>query len=77
MKKQVAPAAKNCTKHIGAEPGDFAEVCLVPGDPLRAKWIAETFLEDAKQVTSVRNALGFTGFYKGKRISVMGIHWSL
>lgn len=60
------------TPHINAEPGAFAETVLMPGDPLRAKYIAETYLEDAKEVTSVRNMLGYTGFYKGQRISVMG-----
>ena len=60
------------TPHINAEKGDFAETVLFPGDPLRAKYIAETFLEDVKQVNDVRNMLGFTGTYKGKRISVMG-----
>ena len=60
------------TPHINANPGDFAETILMPGDPLRAKFIAETYLENVKQVTDVRNMLGFTGEYKGKRISVMG-----
>jgi len=60
------------TPHINAEKGEFAETVLFPGDPLRAKYIAETFLEDAKEITNVRNMLGFTGTYKGKRISVMG-----
>lgn len=60
------------TPHINANPGDFAEVVLMPGDPLRAKHIAETLLENAKLVTDVRNMLGFTGEYKGRRISVMG-----
>ena len=59
------------TPHINAEPGDFARSVLMPGDPLRAKFIADTFLEDAKLVTSVRNVLGFTGTYNGKRVSVM------
>ena len=60
------------TPHIGANPGDFAKVVLMPGDPLRAKWMAETFLTDAKLVTSVRNVFGYTGFTKnGKRISIM------
>ena len=59
------------TPHIGAEKGDFAKTVLMAGDPLRAKFIAETFLEDAKLVNTVRNALGYTGFYKGKRVSVM------
>jgi len=60
------------TPHINAEKGDFAKTVLLPGDPLRAKYIAETFLEDVKQVTDVRNILGFTGTYKGKKVSVMG-----
>lgn len=60
------------TPHLEASPGDFAETVLLPGDPLRAKFIAETFLEEAKQVTRVRNMLGFTGHYRGTRISVMG-----
>jgi purine-nucleoside phosphorylase len=60
------------TPHINAKPGDFAETVLFPGDPLRAKHIAETFLEDARLVTDVRNMFGFTGTYKGKRVSVMG-----
>lgn len=60
------------TPHIGANLGDFAKVVLMPGDPLRAKWMAETFLTDAKLVTSVRNVFGYTGFTKnGKRISIM------
>lgn len=60
------------TPHINAQPGAFAETVLFPGDPLRAKYIAETFLENVEQVTDVRNMLGFTGTYKGKRVSVMG-----
>lgn len=60
------------TPHINAEMGDFADVVLMPGDPLRAKYIAETFLEDAVEVNNVRSMLGFTGTYKGRRISVMG-----
>lgn len=59
------------TKHINAGPNDFAETVLMPGDPLRAKYIAETYLDDPKQVTDVRNMLGFTGQYKGKPVSVM------
>ena len=58
--------------HIGAEQGAIAEPSLLPGDPLRAKYIAETFLEDVTQFNEVRNMFGFTGTYKGKRISVMG-----
>ncbi len=60
------------TPHINAPEGAFADTVLFPGDPLRAKYIAETFLEDVEQVTDVRNMLGFTGTYKGKRVSVMG-----
>lgn len=60
------------TPHIGAEPGDFADVVLMPGDPLRAKYIAEKFLTEVRQVTAVRNMLGFTGEFRGRRVSVMG-----
>ncbi len=59
------------TKHMNAEPGDFAETILMPGDPLRARYIADTFLDDARQVNDVRNMWGFTGSYRGKDISVM------
>lgn len=59
------------TPHNGAEKGAFAKTVLMPGDPLRAKFIAETFLENPKLVTSVRNVLGYTGTYNGKEISVM------
>jgi purine-nucleoside phosphorylase len=58
------------TPHNQAQPGDYAEAVLLPGDPLRAKWVAETFLEDARQVNGVRNCLGFTGKWKGKPVSV-------
>jgi purine-nucleoside phosphorylase len=60
------------TPHIAAQAGEFAETVLMPGDPLRAKFIAENFLDDAKCITQVRNMFGYTGTYKGKRISVMG-----
>ncbi len=60
------------TPHIGANKGDIAETILLPGDPLRAKYIAETFLEDVVQYNNVRGMLGFTGTYKGKRVSVQG-----
>ena len=60
------------TPHISAKKGDFAKTVLMPGDPLRAKFIAETYLENPRLVTSVRNMLGYTGTYKGKEISVMG-----
>ena len=60
------------TPHIEAQAGEFAETVLMPGDPLRAKFIADNFLDDAKCITQVRNMLGYTGTYKGKRVSVMG-----
>ncbi|MCP3143514.1 purine-nucleoside phosphorylase [Pyxidicoccus xibeiensis] len=60
------------TPHISAAPGDFADVVLMPGDPLRARYISERFLEEARGVTSVRNMYGFTGTYRGRRLSVMG-----
>ncbi|MCB6183992.1 purine-nucleoside phosphorylase [Leeia sp. TBRC 13508] len=60
------------TPHINANLGDFADIVLMPGDPLRAKFIADEWLSDVVQVNDVRNMLGFTGTYKGKRISVMG-----
>lgn len=59
------------TPHITAKEGDFARTVLMPGDPLRAKFIAETFLEDAVLVNNVRGVQGYTGYYKGKRVSVM------
>ncbi|MDW0115426.1 purine-nucleoside phosphorylase [Sporosarcina thermotolerans] len=58
--------------HINAKKGDIADTILLPGDPLRAKYIAETFLEDVTQYNEVRNMFGYTGTYKGKRISVQG-----
>lgn len=60
------------TPHINAKDDAFAEAILLPGDPLRAKFIAETFLSNFDEVTNVRNILGYTGTYKSKRISVMG-----
>ncbi|PVZ69716.1 purine-nucleoside phosphorylase [Pelagibaculum spongiae] len=60
------------TPHINAKSGAFAETCLLPGDPLRAQYVAEKFLENAELVTDVRNMFGYTGTYKGKRISIMG-----
>lgn len=59
------------TPHISANNGDFAKTVLMPGDPLRAKFIAETFLEDAVLVNNVRGVQGYTGTYKGTRVSVM------
>jgi purine-nucleoside phosphorylase len=58
--------------HIGAKPGDIASKILLPGDPLRAKWIAENYLEDAIQYTSIRNIFGYTGTYKSEQVSVQG-----
>lgn len=60
------------TAHIEAKPGDFAKVVLMPGDPLRAKYIADNFLTDVKQVNGVRGMLGFTGLYEGVKVSIMG-----
>jgi purine-nucleoside phosphorylase len=60
------------TPHISAADGEIAEAILLPGDPLRAKFIAETFLDDVREVTAVRNMLGFTGAYRGMPVSVMG-----
>jgi len=58
--------------HIGAKPGEIAPRVLMPGDPLRAKWIAETYLDDAKCYSTVRNMLGFTGQYQGVDVSIQG-----
>jgi purine-nucleoside phosphorylase len=58
--------------HIGADPGDIAPTVLMPGDPLRAKWIAETFLDDARCYSEVRGMYGFTGTWQGHRVSVQG-----
>jgi len=73
----VAPVSPRCddlgmSTHIGAEPGQIAPRVLMPGDPLRAKWIAETFLEDAVCYSTVRNMFGFTGRYQGVEVSVQG-----
>lgn len=66
-------AVKNApTPHIQAQPGEIAESILLPGDPLRAQFIAENFLENAVQFNQTRNMFGYTGTYKGKRVSVMG-----
>ena len=58
--------------HLRAEPGDYAEACLLPGDPLRAKYIADTFLTDVEQVNAERGLLGYTGKWEGKAVSVQG-----
>lgn len=60
------------TPHIAAHRGQIAKVVLMPGDPLRAKFVADTYLKDAKLFTEVRNMLGYTGTYQGKPVSVMG-----
>lgn len=71
------------TPHNQAQMGDIAKTVLMPGDPLRAKFLAETYLEDVKQFNTVRNMLGYTGTYQGKQVSIMGswygttINWNL
>jgi len=60
------------TFHIGAKPGEIAETVLLPGDPYRAKWAAEKFLKNAELVNKVRGMLGFTGTYKGNRVTIQG-----
>ncbi|XBC37623.1 MAG: purine-nucleoside phosphorylase [Buchnera aphidicola (Meitanaphis elongallis)] len=60
------------TPHINAKKGDFSDFVLMPGDPIRAKYIAKNYLDNVIEVTNVRSMLGFTGNYRGKRISVMG-----
>lgn len=60
------------TIHIGAEPGQIAETVLLPGDPYRARWAAETFLEDVELVNEVRGMLGYTGTWKGHRVTIHG-----
>ncbi|HCN45798.1 MAG TPA: purine-nucleoside phosphorylase [Pseudomonas sp.] len=60
------------TPHIAAQPGEFAETVLMPGDPLRAKMIADTYLSDVRQVNGIRNMLGYTGTYRDRPVSVMG-----
>ena len=58
--------------HLGAKPGDIAETVLLPGDPLRAKYVAENLLEKAVCYTKVRGMYGYTGYYQGKRVSIQG-----
>ena len=60
------------TIHIGAEPGQIAETVLMPGDPRRAEWAAKTFLDDAQCINEVRGMLGFTGTWKGNRVTIQG-----
>lgn len=68
---KITKITKTMTPHINAKDGAFAKTVLMPGDPLRAKFIAENFLQDAELVTNVRNVLGYTGTYNGKPVSVM------
>jgi len=60
------------TIHIGAKPGEIAETVLMPGDPYRAKWAAETFLDDVRLVNEVRGMLGFSGTWRGNRVTIQG-----
>ncbi|SHI55214.1 purine-nucleoside phosphorylase [Wenxinia saemankumensis] len=60
------------TVHIGAKPGEIAETVLIPGDPYRARWAAETYLDDARLVTEVRGELGFTGTWRGHPVTIQG-----
>ena len=60
------------TPHNQANPGEIAKTVLMPGDPLRAKFLANTYLENVKEFNTVRNMLGYTGTYKGKEVSIMG-----
>ena len=64
--------ANTPTPHIGAQKGEIAETVIMAGDPLRVKFIAENFIENPVQFNNVRGMLGYTGTYKGKRVSVMG-----
>ena len=70
--RQVWFAGFMSTPHISAKKGEIADRILLPGDPLRAKWIADNYLADVTQFNAVRNMFGFTGTYKGERVSVMG-----
>ena len=63
-------------RHINAKPGDFAETVVMPGDPLRAKYIAENYLENIQLVSNVRNMLGYTGTYSGEKVSDNLFHLS-
>jgi len=72
MKGGNKMAIKAPTHHIAALPGEFAKTVLMPGDPMRAKFIAENYLEDYKLINEIRCMYAYTGFYKGKRVSVMG-----
>src|SRR5699024_9207843 len=71
-RSRVREGSLDVSTHIGAEPDAIAPRVLLPGDPLRAKWIAENFLDDAVCYSTVRNMLGFTGTYRGAPVSVQG-----
>jgi purine-nucleoside phosphorylase len=71
MKPELYKNLEAPTHHISAQPGEIAKTVIMPGDPLRAKFIAETYLEDVVQVNSIRCMYAYTGTYKGKRLSVM------
>lgn len=64
------------TIHIGAKSGDIAPTVLMPGDPYRAKWAAETFLDNARLVNEVRGMLGFTGTWRGHPVTIKGRAWA-
>jgi purine-nucleoside phosphorylase len=72
MDGPTSPRVLRMSTHIGAEPGQIASTVLLPGDPLRAKWIAERFLDDATRYSEVRGMYGFTGTWQGQRVSVQG-----
>ena len=76
IRLSVAYRVSRMPIHVRAEPGDYAEACLLPGDPLRAKYIAETYLDDVEQKNSERGLLGYTGTFEGKRVSVQGTGWA-
>lgn len=71
MGGKIFMTPNNLTPHISCSPEDFAKTVLMPGDPLRAKHIAETYLSDRELVNNTRGVQGYTGYYKGKRVSVM------
>lgn len=71
FKKLIPETNETPTPHINAKKGDFADTVIMPGDPIRSKMIAETFLQNVKLVNNVRGIQGYTGYYKGKKVSVM------
>ena len=72
LETDLPVVSRSVSTHIGARPGEIAPTVLMPGDPLRAKWIAETFLDDAKCYNEVRGMYGYTGTWRGERVSVQG-----